>query len=238
MSRTKAGTPVTPIDCAWAVLVRTRSAKPPSPSRRQRRPRRDQPRLPPREALLGRRCCGLPPSRRASTGRGWDGEVPDRVPARLGRVRGSYSALHPAAGCRRGRRPRTSASGAHGMRRRSVREVVRAVFRPAGTRDAGRRAAMSPQRRTGARATRPWAGRGGRTVRCSRTRSRRAGFPCVLGSYHCSGFRSGRPRVRAPRSTRPLCGSSGVSGMLLPGKQRVTRRLAQRPCASCQARLQ
>ena len=42
---------------------------------------------------------------------------------------------------------------------------------PAGTRGAGRRAATRLRRRTGARAARPFAGRDGRTVRCSPTRS-------------------------------------------------------------------
>jgi hypothetical protein len=52
--------------------------------------------------------------------------------------------------------------------------VLRVGSPPPGTPGGGRAGAKSLRRRTGARATRPWAGRCGRAVRCSPTRRKHA----------------------------------------------------------------
>jgi hypothetical protein len=70
-------------------------------------------------------------------------------------------------------RGRTTASAARGTRPRSVRAVLRVGSHPPCSPGGGRAGAKSPRRRTGARATRPWAGRCGGTVSCSSTRRKR-----------------------------------------------------------------
>ena len=196
-------------------------------ARRRGRPRRPRPGSPPPPRLLararrGRRCSSPPPSRRPSAGRATRRAGRARAPARRA------AAPHRVRDDLRMRVVVEPARGEEAAVTRSLISVAVARQQPLAGQPSARVLGVQVERepltgrRTGARATRPSAGPRGRTVRCSRSRSRDG-----------VGWRYG---TRSPARADRRSSRGGGSAARLAARDEHRRRRAARRCSSSSSR--